>query len=291
MRMGDGWGDDAYLARQPFFRDYPRLLVYETGVHFIDTFRFLLGEVTSVFANLRRLNPGDQGRGRRPALPALRERRDGDLGRQPLQRSRSRSPRFTFGQHADRRDGRHLTMDTESTIRIKRSGSPAATSTTPRENVNFAGDCVYFLQRHFVDCMLSGREFESNGRDYLETIRVVDAAYESARAGQNVRVGGALTRSACAARRGCPPPLAAVMRATSSAVARMGRWRAEAEGPASSKNASRKMHYCWHRTARPGPGGRPTPCSERRLNDHHDSIRAGAPADGGDWGDRRVRVC
>jgi hypothetical protein len=39
--------------------------------------------------------------------------------------------------------------------------------------------------------MRSGREFESNGRDYLETIRVVDAAYESARAGQNVRVGGA----------------------------------------------------------------------------------------------------
>ncbi len=24
MRMGDGWGEDAYLARQPFFREYPR---------------------------------------------------------------------------------------------------------------------------------------------------------------------------------------------------------------------------------------------------------------------------
>ena len=27
MRMGDGWGADAYLARQPFFREYPRLLI------------------------------------------------------------------------------------------------------------------------------------------------------------------------------------------------------------------------------------------------------------------------
>src|SRR3990170_4280048 len=61
MRTGDGWGPDAYLARQPFFRDYPRLLVYETGVHFIDTFRFLLGEVGSVFASLRRLNPVIRG--------------------------------------------------------------------------------------------------------------------------------------------------------------------------------------------------------------------------------------
>src|SRR5262249_46729072 len=34
MRMGDGWGENAYLDRQPFFRDYPRLLIYETGVHF-----------------------------------------------------------------------------------------------------------------------------------------------------------------------------------------------------------------------------------------------------------------
>jgi hypothetical protein len=36
--------------------------------------------------------------------------------------------------------------------------------------------------------MLSGRQFESHGRDYLETIRVVDAAYESARRGENVRL-------------------------------------------------------------------------------------------------------
>ncbi|HSV99005.1 MAG TPA: MFS transporter [Sedimentisphaerales bacterium] len=42
-RMGDGWGQDAYLGRQPYFRDYPHLLVYENGVHFIDTYRYLGG--------------------------------------------------------------------------------------------------------------------------------------------------------------------------------------------------------------------------------------------------------
>src|SRR5688572_16068326 len=41
MRTGDGWPAEAYLARQPFFRTYPRLLIYETGVHFLDLFRFL----------------------------------------------------------------------------------------------------------------------------------------------------------------------------------------------------------------------------------------------------------
>jgi len=43
-RMGDGWGRDAYLNRQPYFRTYPRLLVYENGVHFIDTYRYLGGD-------------------------------------------------------------------------------------------------------------------------------------------------------------------------------------------------------------------------------------------------------
>ena len=57
MRTGDGWGEAAYLGRQPFFREYERLLMFETGVHFIDTFRFLLGEVTAVFANLQQRNP------------------------------------------------------------------------------------------------------------------------------------------------------------------------------------------------------------------------------------------
>jgi predicted dehydrogenase len=55
--------------------------------------------------------------------------------------------------------------------------------------VNFAGDCVYFLQRHFTDCLLSGAEFESSGFDYLKTIDAVEAAYESARLGQVVRLG------------------------------------------------------------------------------------------------------
>ena len=57
-----------------------------------------------------------------------------------------------------------------------------------RRNVNFAGDCVYRLQRHFVDCMLSGAEFESNGADYLRTLAVMDAVYTSAAAGQPVRI-------------------------------------------------------------------------------------------------------
>ena len=56
-RMGDGWGANAYLDRQPYFRVMPKLLVFETGVHFVDVFRYLVGEVRQVYASLRQRNP------------------------------------------------------------------------------------------------------------------------------------------------------------------------------------------------------------------------------------------
>ena len=38
-RLGDGWQHDAYMERQPCFREMPRLLIFETGVHFVDCLR------------------------------------------------------------------------------------------------------------------------------------------------------------------------------------------------------------------------------------------------------------
>ena len=95
--------------------------------------------------------------------------------------SEAESPRFTFGELRIDGTGGHLTMDAASTIRVKRLGEPLTELHYARERKNFAGDCVYFLQRHFVDCLVSGQEFETNGVDYLKNVRIVDAAYESAR--------------------------------------------------------------------------------------------------------------
>jgi len=188
MRMGDGWGENAYLDRQPFFRDYPRLLIYETGVHFIDTFRYLLGEVTEVFANLRRLNPVIDGEETGQVFFRFAGGATAILDANRYNEVESPSPRFTFGALRIDAMGGHLTMDTESNIRLKPLGGDGFQVDYPRVNLNFCGDCVYFLQRHFVDCMLSAQEFESNGEDYLKTLRVVDAVYESAAKGQAVKL-------------------------------------------------------------------------------------------------------
>ncbi len=188
MRTGDGWGDDAYLARQPFFREYPRLLVYETAVHFIDTFRYLLGEVVEVYAKLRRLNPVIRGEDTGQLFLTFDCGATAILDANRYNEAEVDAPRFTFGElRLDGSDG-HLAMEADSSMRIKPLGGRVRPVEYERANVNFAGDCVYNLQRHFVDCLISGEEFESTGGDYLRTLAVVDAVYESAETGQAVKL-------------------------------------------------------------------------------------------------------
>ena len=188
MRMGDGWGERAYLDRQPFFRDYERLLVYETGVHFIDTFRFLLGEVEEVYANLRRLNPVIKGEETGQVFFRFTSGATAIWDANRYNEVESPSPRYTFGElRIDAMNG-HLAMDTTANIRLKLLGEPGYDVDYPRSTANFAGDCVYATQRHFVDCLLTEAEFETNGPDYLKTLAVVEAIYESAAARQPVKV-------------------------------------------------------------------------------------------------------
>ena len=188
MRTGDGWGQDAYLARQPFFRDYPRLLVYETAVHFIDTFRFLLGDITEVYAKLRQLNPVIRGEDAGLLLFQFASGATALLDANRFNEPEAVNPRYTFGELRLDGTGGHLAMEADSSMRIKPLGGPLQPVEYEREDRGFAGDCVYNLQRHFVDCMLSGDAFESRGEDYLKTLSVVDAAYESAASGKAVRL-------------------------------------------------------------------------------------------------------
>ena len=188
MRMGDGWGERAYLDRQPFFRDYPRLLVYETGVHFIDTFRYLLGEVSEVYARLRRLNPVIRGEETGQVFFGFANGATAIWDANRYNEVEAASPRYTFGQLRIDATGGHLTLDSEARLRLKRLGEPGCDVDYPHANVNFGGDCVYTLQRHFVDSMTSGADFEASGEDYLKTLAVVEAVYESAASGQVVRL-------------------------------------------------------------------------------------------------------
>lgn len=188
-RQGDGWGPDAYLARQPYFRDYPRLLVYETGIHFIDTFRFLAGEISRVSAWLRRLNPAISGE---DCGLLIFEFSSGAIGQWDANRFNEPAtgvdPRYTFGDLLVEGSGGSLRLSPDGTLMLQRLGQPATDVNYTHAPLAFASDCVRTTQQHFVDCLLDGSPFETDGRDYLKNLVVQEAVYQSAETREPVKV-------------------------------------------------------------------------------------------------------
>jgi len=186
MRMGDGWGQDAYLARQPYFRDYPRLLVYETGVHFIDTFRYLAGPVDRIYARLRRLNPVIAGEDCGVLVFEFASGAVGILDANRYNEPNFPHPRYTFGELLVEGDRGSLRLYGDGRITLQPLGEDEREHEYVHENRNFAGDCCHTTQRHFVDRMIDGQPFETSGEEYLETLAVQEAVYESAATGAPV---------------------------------------------------------------------------------------------------------
>lgn len=187
-RMGDGWGDDAYLARQPFFREYERLFLFETGVHFLDTFRFLFGDAKSVFAKTAKRNPVIKGEDSALVVCEMNSGVTAVLDANRYNESDAPDARYTFGTVRIEGSKGHLELDFDGSIRLKRLGVVAEVVDYGPSRDGFAGDCVFGVQQHFVKCMRSGQPFESSAADYLKSVAMVEAAYKSAATDQVVEV-------------------------------------------------------------------------------------------------------
>lgn len=181
-RMGDGWGEQAYIPRQPYFRDYPRLLVYETGVHFIDTFRYLAGDITRVMAWLRRLNPVIQGE---DCGLLVFEFANGAIGQWDANRFNEPAcplpeARYTFGEFLVEGNGGSLRLHLDGRITHKPLGGSEREVVYAHERRGFAGDCCYLTQRHLIDSLLTGAPCETSGTEYLRTMAIQEAVYTAA---------------------------------------------------------------------------------------------------------------
>jgi predicted dehydrogenase len=178
MRPGDGQGPEAYLARQPYFRTMPRFLVHETGIHMVDVFRYLAGEVTGVFARLRRLNPCIAGEDAgyvvfdfAAAAGLLDANRHADFP--------SRNPRLTMGSlHVEGPLGT-IRLDGDGALWIKPHGGEEVAHAYHWEDRAYGGDCVFALQRHVVAHLAEGAPIENTGREYLRNVAIEEAIYRS----------------------------------------------------------------------------------------------------------------
>jgi len=185
LRPGDGQGPDAYLARQPYFQEMERFLIHETGVHWIDTFRFLFGEPAAVFADLRRLNPAIAGEDAGLLMMRYTDGMRSVLDGNRLADHPAENPRLTMGECLI--EGASGTLSLDGFGRIHWRDHASRTSETLAEGdwpAGFGGGCVAALQDHVLAHLRQGTPLENRARDYLWVQEVEEAAYRSAAEGR-----------------------------------------------------------------------------------------------------------
>ena len=183
MRTGDGRGPEPY-SHQPYFRQMERLMVYETAVHFLDTFRFLLGEIRRVDCRLKRINPVI--RGEDFALIRV-EFESGANGVIDANRISGPMPvPVTLGTSRMEGDRGMIRLDEQGRLHLTEYGRPEADHAFPTTDQGYKGDSVKATNEHLAGCLGSGKACESEGREYLKTVALVEACYESARTGKPV---------------------------------------------------------------------------------------------------------
>lgn len=184
LRPGDGQGPDAYLARQPYFRDMPRFLVHETAIHLIDVFRFLLGEISGVFARLRRLNPTIRGEDAGILVFDFESGAAGVFDGNRLADHAANDPRLTMGELWLDGEAGLLRLDGDGRLFWKPKGGSEREHSYPWQQHGFAGDCVFALQQHAIRHLTEDAPLENSGRAYLRNLEIEAAVYCAAASGR-----------------------------------------------------------------------------------------------------------
>ncbi len=190
LRPGDGQGPHAYLDRQPYFQTMPQLLVRETAVHFIDTFRYLMGEVVAVTARLRRLNPVIAGEDAALIVFEFDDDRAGLFDGNRLNDHVAGNVRLTMGEMWLEGERGVLRLDGDARLWWKpHQGDEREHSYQRGDSGAFGGACTA-LQAHVLAHLRDGAPLENSAPDYLANLHVQAAVYHSHCAGRRVAMAG-----------------------------------------------------------------------------------------------------
>ncbi|PRY22116.1 putative dehydrogenase [Aliiruegeria haliotis] len=178
-------------AGQPYLADLERFILFDVGVHVVDLIRSVLGDVVRVSCETDSIRPGITGE---DSATLLLRHENGAIGVVECSYA-SPVPGDPFPQFHVTVEGTDgavvLAPDLGVTIRkgagehrevIKPEVLPWMEP--PWEVVQ---DSVIAIQRHWLDCLSARRETETSGRDNLQTLRVIEAAYRAAGSGRAER--------------------------------------------------------------------------------------------------------
>lgn len=176
-------GYDVYSG-QPYLATDERFIVQDLGIHILDIARALFGDVATISATTRRINPDIRGE---DVATMLLDHESGATSVVDCSYATRRTPE-TFPETLLEIDGDRGTLRLDAGYRlvIQRGGEVVQDvappllpwASRPWHNIQ---ESVQVIQQHFVDCLRAGVQPETSGRDNLKTLALVEAAYVSAR--------------------------------------------------------------------------------------------------------------
>jgi predicted dehydrogenase len=172
------------FSGQPYLAEGERFIIEDLGIHILDIARALFGDVTRVSATTRRINPAIKGE---DVATMLLDHAGGVSSVVDCSYATQRQPE-TFPESVIEVDGDmgtlrldagyKMTVQTNGSSEIRDLSPPVLPwASKPWHNIQ---ESVRIIQQHFVDCLRAVCEPETSGRDNLQTLGLVEAAYLSA---------------------------------------------------------------------------------------------------------------
>jgi predicted dehydrogenase len=180
------------FSGQPYLAKGKRFIIEDLGIHVLDIARCMLGDVASLTARTRRVNPNIAGE---DAAAILLDHESGAVSMADCSYATKLSNE-PFPETLIELDGTEGTIRLHQGYRLEVNGklghriedvSPPLLpwASRPWHNIQ---ESVLAIQRHWIACLKSGAEPATSGADNLKTFALVEAAYESAAGGRLVRL-------------------------------------------------------------------------------------------------------
>jgi predicted dehydrogenase len=171
------------FSSQDYFLEMSKFIILELGVHLLDTARYLFGEAAGVYARTSKISPYPKGEDFAQIMVGF----DGVTC--VIDTSWASFSLETDGVivHADA-----VVEGTEGTAVLTPGGVLHLVRGDGTRSWPFAKDTIResytATHRHFIECLDTGRDFETSGEDTLRTMELVFAAYKCAASDSVVEV-------------------------------------------------------------------------------------------------------
>jgi D-apiose dehydrogenase len=184
------------FSAQPYLAKGERFIVEDLGIHALDVARFLLGNAETVTAHITRINPHIKGED----VATMLLSHGGGVASVVDCSYATRLQSEPFPETLIEIDGERGTLrlaqgykltvtSQKGTRHIDVSPPRLHWASKPWHNIQ---ESVSLIQQHWVDCLVTGKQPDTSGRDNLQTLGLVEAVYESDWQGKTVALADIL---------------------------------------------------------------------------------------------------